>query len=258
MIIIGSIAMKYHFPHLKRESKDIDIIASKHNDLSLIKELYPNKKIEQLKNDILINRYPQSISNNVFYLTPNELYTLKISHTVGWPINWEKHVYDITFLKEQGCVLDKELFQQLYEYWKIIHGKNQRSKLDMTAEDFFDNALKCEYNHDDLHTLLNPTPTYFKVLKDGAEVEVSEDKFNQLSYEDKLELVREEVEVMAWERWPELDYRVAYSKMLKKFVINHAPIWEAVFILENHRQLHKPIINYKKQIEDNLYKIKNK
>lgn len=68
------------------------------------------------------------------------------------------------------------------------------------------------------------------------------DKYHNLSYEDKLNLVREEVYVMAYERLNNRDYRTAYAWMLKKFIMNHAPMFEALFIIENYRTLHIPLI----------------
>ena len=130
--------------------------------------------------------------------------------------------------------------------------KDVRSDLEMTADQFFNNAMKNSGLHDTIHTFLNPIPTYTMVLKDGAEVEVDKDKFDALGLEDKWALVREEVEVMAWERYRKDDFRIAYSKMLKKFILNHAPLWEAVFIIENFVTLHRPNRNYYQLIEEGL------
>lgn len=241
-LIIGSSAIKYHFSDFPREPKDVDYIVSGkppyEHSLPFV-----SKRVEYHKNPVFDN-YPDII------LSCDDLYTLKMSHTVGWDVKWEKHVFDIQFLKSKGCKLNKELFERLYAYWTEFHGENKRSDLEMSAEDFFKNALNTP--HDYYHTLINSTPTYTKVLKDGAEVEVSEEKFNVLSHADKLELVREEVYVMAYERYRKDDYREAYSKMLKKFILKHAPIWEAIFIIENFVELHKPVFNYFKTIEDGI------
>jgi hypothetical protein len=238
MILIGSSAIKHWFPDFPREPKDKDYIRQGEHEKS-------TQDVEYHTNLILANYH-----SNI--LSPDYLYTLKISHAIGWDINWEKHVYDIQFLKGKGCVVNKILLHNLYNYWNTVHEPNNRSKLSMSADDFFDNAVKCPYDHDYLHTLLNPYPTFNKVLKDGAEVDVCETKFNLLSFEEKCSLVTEEVMIMAYERWSSLDYRTAYSKMLKKFIINHAPIWEAVFILENFIHLHKPHFNYIKTINNGL------
>ena len=244
-MIIGSYAIKHWFPDFSREPKDLDIIKNNYYKVNNPSNL----RIEYLSNPILEEKYKDS---NIEFISPNDLYTLKVSHVIGWNINWEKHMFDIQFLKSKGCVLDLELFNKLYSFWSQYHSNNKRSDLKMTAEDFFDNAVNFPYEHDYLHTLLNPYPTYNKVLKDGAEVEVCEDKFNQLSFQEKCDLVTEEVMIMAFERYQKIGYRSAYSKMLKKFIINHAPIWEGIFIIENFITLHKPNFDYFKKIQIQL------
>jgi len=234
MVLIGSKAIKHHYPDFNRDPKDSDYAVTDNS-------LKSSREVEYLYNPII--GHLEGIAE------PNLLYTLKASHVVGWDINWEKHMFDTQFLKQKGCTLDRELFFKLYEFWNTIHEPNKRSDLDMTGTDFFNNAVKCEYDHDYLHTLLNPIPTYTKVLKDGEEVDVNEEKFNNLSFEEKCDLVREEVMIMRWERWSKKDYRVAYNMMLKKFILNHAPIWEAIFIIENYVLLQKPMRNHFKIIE---------
>jgi hypothetical protein len=240
MILIGSQALRKHFPSFPRDPSDLDYIVEK--------EKTNEPGVEYHLNPVLLKHFSEEI------LPFNALYTLKISHTIGWDVHWEKNMWDIVWMKEHGAILDINLFYELYEYWNSVKEFNKRSDLEMTAEDFFDNALKCEYSHDLLHTLINPIPTYTKILV--GEVEVSEELFDKLSFEDKCNLVYEEVEIMAWERWPKLDFRVAYNKMLKKFIINHAPIWEAIFILENYRHLQKYRNNYFKIIENGIKQIK--
>ena len=235
MLLAGSSAIKYHFPDFKRDPKDIDLIVNN-------KSLSSSKNTEYLYNPIL--------GDLEGVASPDILYTLKISHVIGWDIKWEKHMFDIQFLKNKGCKLNIDLFYKLYKFWNEHHGVNKRSDLDMPASDFFNNALKTP--HDYYHTILNPSPIYLKILKDGAEVDVCEQKFKSLTKEDKYELVREEVMVMAFERYKEEDYRVAYSKMLKKFIINHSPIWEGLFIIENYTSLNKPLYNYREKINQKI------
>ncbi len=240
-ILIGSAAIKYHFPDFKREPKDYDYISEVAD-----KGILGDKKVEYLENPILWELY-----SDYEVLPINVLYNLKLSH-IAWDINWEKHLYDIIFLQQKGCFLNKELFYSLYEYWNTYHNKNKRYDLKMSADKFFDNAIKCPYSHDYLHTLIVDAPTYSKILKDGEEVEVSEEKFNNLSFEEKLSLVREEVYVMAYERLAGRHYRTAYTWMLKKFIISHAPIWEMLFIIQNYEYLYKPHINYVELINNKL------
>lgn len=242
-ILIGSSAIKYHFEDFTRVPKDTDYIGVNPSVGKISREEFLANPTEYMKNPVFDN-YPHDV------LLPNDIYTLKISH-IFWNIKWEKHMYDIQFLKGKGCILQMTLFHKLYDYWVTLHGPNKRSELNMSKEDFFDNALKT-YDHDYLHTLINPNPTYKKVLKDGADVDVSQLKFEKLSHDEKLDLVREEVYVMAYERLGNRDYRVAYSWMLKKFILQHAPMFEALFIVQNYRELHKPIINYKTKLDHEL------
>ena len=236
MLLIGSSAIKHHFPDFQRQPKDLDYVVDYEK---------PNVSgIEYLYNPVI--GHLEGIAD------VNTLYTLKISHLAGWDINWDKHMFHTQFLKSKGAMIDSDLFYKLHSFWNEYHSPNKRSDLDMTADSFFDNAIVSKYDHDFLHTLINPIPAYTKVLKDGAEVDVCEKKFESLSFEDKYNLVTEEVMVMAYERYQRIGWQHGYTKMLKKFILSHAPIWEAIFIIENYKILHKPPFNYFKTINDGI------
>ena len=233
-ILIGSKAAKHFFPDFPREPFDTDYIGTG--------EKLPRTEYHTIP---AFDNYPHEI------IQPDDLYTLKVSHAF-WNIKWEKTIFDIDFLKSKGCALNKPLFETLYAHWITVHGATKRSNLNLSKEDFFDNAITCPHDHDYLHTLINPIPTYKKVLADGADVNVDENKFQALSHADKLELVREECYVMAYERLAGRDYRAAYKWMVKQMVLSHAILPEALFIIENYRQLQKPLFNYKKQLDYEL------
>lgn len=244
--IIGSTSIRYYYPDFPREPKDIDYLVED-------KSKYKNSKgIEYMENPVLLSEFDNGING---YLSCDLLYTLKVSH-LFWPINWHKHMFDIQFLYKKGHRINKPLFCKLVEYWNTIHGKPKRSDLNMTSNDFFNNAIKTEVDHDTMHTFLNPVPIYTKILKYGAEVEVCEEKFNNLSHEDKLELVREEVYLMSWERLGNRNYIEAYSWMLEKFIREHAPIFEFFFIVENYIELHRPKYNYVKVLNEKINQYK--
>lgn len=236
MTLIGSKAIKHWFPEFKREPKDVDYAVAQ----------LPEKKTSGI--DYLL--LPSIVALGHEILPPNELLTLKVSH-LFWELAWDKHMFDVQWLLAKGCKIDLPLFYKLYWYHVDFHGDNHRSNLEQSAKSFFNNALK-KYDHDYLHTLISPEPMYKKVLRDGEEVAISEEKYNKLSHEEKLELVREEIYVMAYERLGGRDYRIAYGWMLKKFIISHAPIYEALFIIENHKELYKPEYNYKKKLDYEL------
>ena len=245
-MIIGSTAMKYHWPQINKDPKDLDIIKDTPYKAN-------GQRVEILENPILIEYYE---GNCPEYIGKDELYTLKISHPL-WSLDngsWEKHVFHIQQMKEFGCKLIEPLFYKLFEYWEKVHGKRKTSNLEMSSEDFFNNALPKEYEHDYLHEVLiqhphfqgQERPSYAKVLKDGAEVDVCQQKFNTLNWQEKFNLAFEEVAVMSFEpgRYPSSMYwKKKYHLMLKKFIISHAPIWEAVWILQNHKELSTPPFN---------------
>ena len=241
MILIGGSAIRHWFPSFDREPKDIDYIVDDN-------ENYQNTRIiEHLKNPIISELYK---GTGKTIIEPNDLYTLKASH-LCWDLSWEKHMWDLQFLLKNGCTINPVLFFELYQYWNTYHTKNKRSDLKMTKEDFFDNAINYNENqHDDLHLLINPIPVYTLVLKDECEVELDENKFNNLSHEQKMNFVREEVMVMAYERYRSKNFRVAYSKMLKKFIINHAPLFSLLFILTNYIELNKCPFNFINKINE--------
>lgn len=241
-MIIGSTAIEYWFPDFPREPKDLDFVVYNKKDISKeLLEIQSNKKVETLENSVLLNWVNQPVCPK------NELYTLKISHCF-WDLengSWNKHIWDVQWLKEKGCKFIPELFYELFEYWENLHGKRKTSNLEMSAKEFFNNAVNFPIEHDYLHTLLiqheyfdnQNLPMYVKILKDGAEVEVDEEKFNKLTEKEKFNLVIEEVMVMALERYGDLYYKKAFGRMLKKFIISHAPIWEATWIVQNHKEL---------------------
>jgi hypothetical protein len=250
MLIIGSMAMKHWFDDFNREPKDLDVIvAGKFNKLELRGHLeaeYGVETVEILK-DPGILKYQQE-----GYLKPELLLTLKCSH-IFWDINFDKHMYDIQFLLDKGYEINSKIFNELYEFWNEYHRKNNRSNLEQAAESFFgDNILNLEHSHDFIHTLLKDVPTYTKVLKDGAEVEVCENKFDNLSHQERLDLVIEEVQVMSWERFKNVKWYVGYTRMLKKFLREHAPMWEAMFMIRNWKTLVKCPTNHYKLIDEKL------
>jgi len=238
-IIIGSTALKYWFNDFNRTIKDLDYAVDQEN-------VKRNKHIEYLYNPIIF----KYLKDDDIYVSPEILLTLKMSH-ISWDINFKKHMYDIQFMLKKNIKYNKELYKELFDFWTNLKGrekKYRRSDLTLKSKEFFDNGIK--FDHDYLHTLIKDVPTYTKILKDGAEVEPSEEKFLNLSHNDKLSVIEEEVMVMAYERFRNQHYIVAYNKMLQKFITGHAPFWQLIFIIENYLTLKKPTFNYYKQIEN--------
>lgn len=244
--VIGSTAIKHYYPDFPRNPKDIDIAVKNEIVEKTFKELI-NPREEILLNPVIC-KYATK-----YYLEPELLLTLKVSH-LPWNINWDKHLFDTQFLLSKGLKINKELFYELYDYWTVIHGKNKRSDLKMTKEDFFDNVFKEKFDHDYLHTLVNPVPTYLSMLEDGQEVNISEEKWNNASAEQKDNLIKEEVFVMAYERYGSLNYRFAYNRMFKKYLISHAPLYVFLYAVKHYQRLYRPAEDFITKINIQLKK----
>ena len=224
-LIIGSTTIKHYYPDFPREPKDIDV--------AVFEKRKRDGIIEYLENPIIL-KYQ---SNG--YLKPDLMLSLKISH-LFWDINWDKHLYDVQFLLGKGCNYNLDLICELRSFWDSFLPKIRRSSLEMKKDDFFTNNVnKDTEQHDYLHTLLNPIPMYTKLLKEGCEVELDENKWNNLSFEEKSDVVFEEVVIMMTERYKNIDYRVAYKRQLKQCIIKHFPFYISVFAIENYTTLEK-------------------
>ena len=118
----------------------------------------------------------------------------------------------------------------------------RRSKLEQDKEDFFNNAVNEDVNqHDFLHTLIANPPAYTKLLKEGASVELDENKWHALCNEERDDVVLEEVITMSAER-----YRVgediissAFRRQLRENIIKHFPPYIAEYAIFNHKRLNK-------------------
>ena len=228
-LIIGSTAMRHHFPDFNRSPKDLDIAVEDSSSIT------STKGVEYLGNPILFKYVPEGQE----YIDPNMLLSLKMSH-LFFDINWAKHMWDAQFLLNKGCSYDMTLIEELYDFWKEYHPRHRRSNLNMSKDNFFTNAINYdEHEHDYLHTLINPTPMYTKILVDGKDVEICPSKFDNLTHEEKLDVVREEVYVMAYERYKNDHFMVANAKMLKKFIMQHAPMWMFPFVVKNYVSLNR-------------------
>lgn len=241
-VLIGSRAIKHWFPDFPREPKDTDF-AWDEGGISIVREEWGTYEYYPI---------PPLMSLGVSTLTPDQIYTLKVSH-LFWDIKWEKTMWDVTWLRKKGCNLDRTLFEELYWHWESVHGVAKRADLNMMADAFFDNAIPDGHDHDLLHTLIKNPPTYTKILANPEEpgaVAIDEQKFWDLETEDKYNVIREECYVMAYERMGDSDYRDAYLKQLKAWILHHGPsVNMGLFAIHNYDVLRKPLINYKEVID---------
>lgn len=167
---------------------------------------------------------------------------LKYSH-LRRDLSWDKHMYDFQLLyKELGeDQLDVEYCNKMLEFWDTKYPiKMRRSNLASSKSDFFNNAINEDVDqHDFLHTLINPTPAYTQLLKDGCDVELDESKWHNQTDEFKWSVIIEETIVMAAERYGKRDnsVRQAFCFQLKDNIKKHFPSYIAHYAIINYPTL---------------------
>lgn len=244
--LIGSKALIQYIPNL-REPRDTDYFSET-----------PVEGAEVFWHPLLANYAWGEVA------TLDELYTIKVSHAF-WELHgtWNKHMFDVLTMQKHGAKLIPELYDILYKVWEDTHGK-KKANLESDPEMFFnDKVIKRIYDHDSLHESVayNERPLFEKILRDGSEVAVSRKKWEALSEEDKLNMVREEVYATALERWiVPSDYKYspmkAYTWTLQKTITSLSKGWFPLFIVDNFSQLTKPDIDYVERHKQNSHKLR--
>lgn len=240
-IVIGSTAIKHHFEDFPREPKDYDCFS---NDPRRDEDSYFHPKMLQ---------YWWTGSLSPTYATPDELYTIKLSHAF-WELpngSWGKHMADLMFLKAKGCQVIEPLYKLLYEVWTEKHG-SKKMDLSKESEDFFADAVKRKYDHDSLHYSVAYTPgkpLYEKFLKDGHSVDMDMQKVWAAPFEEQVALFREEVYATALERIViPRNYigspGAAYHWALRRTITSLTRGRSARFIAENYDLFHRPDHDY--------------
>lgn len=194
----------------------------------------------------------------------DSLYTIKCSH-LGWDILWEKHKKYCLLMKANGASIIPELYEALVEHWKEVHGDKGFLSLYQPKKEFFTDNVDYKYDHDYLHELVaypNP-PIYTKCLQDGQAVMIDKGKFFSMSKEDQLRMFREEVTVIAVERWlipqgntpkkySKVKWQEAYGYALRKTTTSLTKGWATDFVIENLDKLVVPDFNYFKHILETI------
>lgn len=255
MILIGSRAIKKHFPDF-RDCKDYDYAVFYGDGIGRETEKDEDGNRHEFQNiPPLTKRYRGSSAS----VTPDHLYTLKVSH-IFWPIKQRKHLGDIKFLRDKGCVIDWELFEELFAYWTDVHGPNTTIDFDKPNDEFFVDYVKREHDHDELHTLINPEPLYLLAKEDRENANISEKIFATLPMDVRLDIVWEEGYVLALERLlirgHEKHWRVAYAKMIRHMICKLTPRWLGLFIVNNYHEILKPKFNFYEHYKQHKHELR--
>ena len=168
--------------------------------------------------------------------TLEDLLAIKLSH-LSYDIFWHKHKQDILLLKRltEGKY-NRELGSAFREHWKGEFGNKDFLSLYRTKDKFFDDFVPKLYEHDYLHELMAfpDPPVYTSCLKEGHDVFVDKEKWNDISNVRKIRMMKEEIAVIALERW----LIPALSKQKNVFTIQQ--VW--------NKSLHKTVTHLTKGI----------
>lgn len=271
-LVVGSRAMNQRLqPALTVNTKDTDVVFAE-DDLDL-SDTYMALDTDQIE----FHKLPQHIFDQMcFKSTPfphnptiatptlETLWVLKLSHA-EYNIHWHKTVSHVQIMKKQ--LKDfywkdfrfhdlpenyQHLFQDLKAYWKTIHGKRKEQiNLAVSKEQFFTNNVPRIYEHDQIHEYMKygKKPLYQTVLKNNTTVMLDQNKFNRLAIDDAIKLAREEIYVIALERYLlPVNFKTcavrAYQRAVRKVVIELSKGWFSDFIVENYDKLYKMDIDY--------------
>jgi hypothetical protein len=228
-VFIGSVPAKIYYTDFRKVGNDLDIICRNYSGNSNFVEKHCPDSIKGFQ-WILEN-------SESWCASPDILYTLKFSHAI-YNIHWDKTIHDIRFFQSKGCKLIPELLEILRKDWEIKHGAKKLS-LNMKSNEFFNEYVYRRYPHDLLHKFVahEEIPMYQKCLKDEQEILIDKEKFFKLSYEQQINMFREEIYVQALERYilvdKPLNIIVAYNRALKDVVTRLTKGWASDFILTN-------------------------
>lgn len=189
--VVGSRAADVQIDDWYRKTNDFDIWTAR-TDIDFGK----------LDVSVMPEEIMDAFSGGWRYASVNDLYTIKVSH-LPWPIFFWKHANDALFLGSRGARLNKPLYELLKKHWKQVHGNKEQLSLYRSKEEFFDDSVPKVYDHDYLHELVSfpDRPIYTTVLKEGEEVATDREKFLALSFDNKVKMLREEMNVIMCERW---------------------------------------------------------
>lgn len=284
MLLVGSRAAEYHSPE-SRHGDIFDIWATmeEFESLRLASGIDDISRIPLVENDrtlIAVNKikfaitlYAQDSPESHFIRAneneskvtidclgeipvarPGTLYLIKKSHIYS-AREWHKHMLDMQYLADQITGADfseSEIHAYKMRLNEYLGSEEKFQSMMIPDQEFFDryaHAYIRLYQHDQLHqaTCYGEAPMYGDLKKEASKAYISKSKFDKLSHQDKVRLVREEVYVLALERviipyrylgddWSE-EYAFQYG--LRELCTSAARGWFRDFSIENYAEISK-------------------
>lgn len=247
MFLVGSTALNFYTP---TKINDLDVI-------SLEEPLYycDWSSLSHLNNMEICSNYAYKqveIDYKLLILiNPVGLYIMKRSH-LHRPVNFARHITQFQLLKKLVPSLndkDKEVLERRTQLTKKAYGDSHPS-LKKSNDEFFDDYVNKYYVHDDLHRII---AYYDKPIYDMSQAYCEQDLWNKLSYEDKINCVREECYVIALERYiipfhikgeRHLPAKFAFDKALERVCTTLTSGWFRDFAIDNWAEIRSNQIDF--------------
>ena len=219
MLIFGSCAAKHWFPDF-RIPNDFETISPGNQ--------YWIDSFHYLE---INNSDPQ-------YVDANFLYTIKVSHA-AWNIHWDKTMLDIKFFQNKNCILDMTFFDLLYKDWELLHGK-KKVNMNVQNDNFFTSKITRTIAHDKLHEIVKfyDKPLHESIRKDLNSPLCSKELFYNLSKDDRIKCMLEEIHVFILERYSHVkSVNHAKYKALKQLITSSTSGWFNLELILNFQNL---------------------
>lgn len=195
-VVCGSQALKF-WNRLTRKPSDWDLLWESPKTFTKVGDqiIDANSFHDESTNLELAKRSQQNpeIDTPVGKAVVMGLKEIKIMKLASLCLEKNKNLQDLKVMED--IVLDEADLELVERRKKDTENKKNR-------EQFFNKyAINRFFDHDQLHHFLNSSPAYLKILKNNSLHEVCEEKFAKLDLVAKIELIREEVFVLALERF---------------------------------------------------------
>lgn len=252
MMLIGSRALAHWCPEFKlKPDADWDIVMHEEdryifNDLPRIDYHWTS----HLNNKDILELF----ATGKFVMVGTQ--KVEVCHPVGLAEIKRSHLWRDYFFDKHITMYHKYLARYADELTPYSRFLKERTKLTKQAypqgapsllksnEDFFDDAVEKKYDHDWLHELAAyyDKPLYTKLKRDDSLAWCEADLWKELSHEDKLRCVAEEVYVIsterfmvrtAWEHHP----KGAYLKALQKVCTTLTSGWFRDFAIDHYPEI---------------------
>lgn len=263
MYLVGSRAINEYTP---QSYKDTDIVLSKEQLSCFGLEFGPNGQIKKDGVEFIDVELLNNKEVGLSYFTEIDtglgplkvavpyleyLYAIKRSH-IHRPLNFAKHIIHLHKLKPLVTFpLLNKCLDFLKERTRLtkLRWPDRTPSLNKSNDEFFDDYVKKEYVHDDIHKVVafGEIPVYEKMKRDFTQAKCEKDMWNNLTYQDKVRCVQEEAMVIALERFVitgKLNPKLAYYKAVEKICTTLTSGFFRAFAIDNWPEVVDNIPDY--------------